>query len=878
MSLNNNRYLCLLLLAVSLLSACGGKEERKARYLEKGKSYLLQKNYDKARIEFKNVLQIDPKDAEAYQLLGEVEEATQSWSKAFNAYKKASELAPQAVEPRLDLARFYLVQYAALRARKEESAAANVLALATEQIGKALELEPGNLQALALQATIWSNSGDDDKAIAQLQQVLAKDSGVKEAAALLASLYDRRGRTQEAEEVLRRAIETSAEPVPLQLQLARFYRAHEDNAKAEAVLRKIIEAHPEELGYRVSLASLLATTGQLDKAEQVLRELIEKDPEETQRYLLLTEFLATHRGKDVAINELRQLIAQHPDMFDLQFALVRLYVSEGRKADAETLLEKIIADEGVEPQGLKARVQLARLLYENDPDSDRIPQLIDEVLAENPRDSEALLIRGMLAARKKDYESAVNDFRAVIKDQPNSVSVLQLLASAHLANGEKELAKDTLARAIEVAPGAVKPRLAMARLMAQGGDIDDAIVQVDEVLKRHNASKQALTMKYELLARKGDIAGLQEVVKQMQAVAPDAEGGFIGEARVRMAQKDYVGALKVLDQVLEKNPASVAALMTKTEALAAQGKYKEALPVAEALQKARPDLMEAYFRKGKLLQELGDIAGAIRQYEIAVEKAPDNADMLTTLVNLESRQEGGLDNAEARLKALLAENPDHPVANVLLGLVYMAKKEYEQAEQAFVRQKETNPATEILYSYLAEAKVGQGDMDGAAKALEEGLQRFPGSARLLIGLAGVRERQKEYEKAIALYERVLEKYPGNAISANNLAALVADYKTDPASLKKAVELAGALEKTGQPAFLDTAGWVYYRNGDYDRAIEVLERVVKKAPQIPVFQYHLGMAYLKKGDKDAARKYLSKAVGDDARYEGVEEARAILKDL
>ena len=47
-----------VLLAVSLLTACGGKEERKAKYLERGKAYLAEKNYEKARIEFKNVLQI----------------------------------------------------------------------------------------------------------------------------------------------------------------------------------------------------------------------------------------------------------------------------------------------------------------------------------------------------------------------------------------------------------------------------------------------------------------------------------------------------------------------------------------------------------------------------------------------------------------------------------------------------------------------------------------------------------------------------------------------------------------------------------------------------------------------------------------------------
>ena len=69
-----------LLLATSILTACGGKEERKAKYLERGKVYLAEKNYDKAMIEFKNVLQIDPKSAEGYFYLGRVEEKKQNWS------------------------------------------------------------------------------------------------------------------------------------------------------------------------------------------------------------------------------------------------------------------------------------------------------------------------------------------------------------------------------------------------------------------------------------------------------------------------------------------------------------------------------------------------------------------------------------------------------------------------------------------------------------------------------------------------------------------------------------------------------------------------------------------------------------------------------
>jgi predicted Zn-dependent protease len=93
-----------------------------------------------------------------------------------------------------------------------------------------------------------------------------------------------------------------------------------------------------------------------------------------------------------------------------------------------------------------------------------------------------------------------------------------------------------------------------------------------------------------------------------------------------------------------------------------------------------------------------------------------------------------------------------------------------------------------------------------------------------------------------------------------------------------VELSAELEKTNQPAFLDTAAWVHYRNGDYDKAAEILKGVVDKAPKVPVFQYHLGMVYFKQGDMAAAREHLTRATDGDFNYSGIEEARATLKAM
>jgi len=384
-------------------------------------------------------------------------------------------------------------------------------------------------------------------------------------------------------------------------------------------------------------------------------------------------------------------------------------------------------------------------------------------------------------------------------------------------------------------------------------------------------------MKYELLARKGDVAGVEEVAKLMQAGAPEKEGGYIREARLHLATQDYPAAMEALEKVLDKNPDSVKALITKYDVLDAQKKYDDALVVAGRLIQLGPEDPEGYFRKARLLGRQGDSVSAIKYYEKALEKAPTSDKVLEMITKLDMAT-GNEDRAKLRLKRLIRGMPDHPSANGWLALVYLKEKDLSNAEQAFLRQIGINPKNAGTYIQLAQSHMGAGDFDSAAKALDSGLEALPGDISLLVGLASLRERQKDYEAAIAVYEKILEQQPDNAVSINNLASLLSDHRTDADSLGKAAELAAKLEKTDRPALLDTAGWVYYRKGDYDKAAEILKGVVEKAPQVPVFQYHLGMTYFKLGDKAAASEHLTRATDTEAAYEGIDEARATLKML
>ena len=169
-------------------------------------------------------------------------------------------------------------------------------------------------------------------------------------------------------------------------------------------------------------------------------------------------------------------------------------------------------------------------------------------------------------------------------------------------------------------------------------------------------------------------------------------------------------------------------------------------------------------------------------------------------------------------------------------------------------------------------------MKGATEALERGIEQTKGAPALVIDLAGVYERAGQPDQAIKLYEDVLQREPGSAVAANNLAMLLVTYRQDGASLQRAKALAQKLAQVNEPAILNTRGWVSYKSGEYREALPLLQQAVDKVPNSPVMHYHLGMAQYKNGDREAARKNLEFSLQTRQQFVGDADARATLEQI
>lgn len=784
----------LVMFVAAAMIGCGGKEARVAKYMERGKSYLEQQNYDKARVEFKNVLQIDPKNAEGYFHLGEVEQGARNPRLAVGYYMKALDISPDYRNAQVKMGRIYL-----LVGNKEKAG----------EISKAmLAKNPADPDGRTLHAAIMAVNGDNAGAIKEVSEVLAANPKHVEALDLLSAIYEQTGQKNKAVEILEKAIATDRESTTLRMKLVRLYSEQNNLAKAETLLKDIVALDPDSMRNRINLALFYSRTRQLDKAESVLREAIQADTKDPQRQILLADFLAEQKGLDAAEKQLLSAIKENPDEHQLRFSLAALY-GQGKQLDKmEQTYREIISQAGTAPDGLKARNKLATLML-LEGKRDEAGKLTEEVLKKNPRDNEALETKGRLALMARNSRDAIDAFRAVLKDQPAAVDVLVLLAEAHFLNDEKDLARDHLLKALEFEPAYVPAKVKLAQFYMNTG----------------NAAEAA----------------------------------------------------KVIEDGLKTAPTNLDLLIAKTDIYAAKKDTKNMRKVIETIKTSHPQSPIGYYRMGQLLAVERKYDLALHEFETALQKQPRAWETLAAIVNIHLAQNRP-DNAVRWLNQRLEQAPQDAFINELIGEVYAAQQNHAEAEARFRKAIELNPNWSLPYGNLAKTLQAKGDLRGSIAVYEQGLKALPNDTVLMLYLASTYERVEDFAKAIETHEAVLQKEPNNAVAANNLASLLSDHRTDEKSLARARELAERFQSDQQPYFRDTLGWVYYRQGEVDKAIPILEKNVSDLPNEAVFHYHLGMAYYKKGNTSAAKTHLTKALESKEPFSGMQEARTTLAQI
>jgi tetratricopeptide (TPR) repeat protein len=739
------RSIIILVVAISLV-ACGGPEERKAKYRARAQEYLQAGNYPKARVALRNILKIDPKDADAYFLFAQVEEKEKNWRNAVSLYQEVVQLVPDHTAALVTLAKYYL----------EARLTKQVLSTAD----KVLTKHPQHPQANALKIAVLAIEGQLSDAMTKAEALRSQFPTEPDVAILLATLDGQQERYRDAETTLQRALEAHPKDMDLLNNLNTILVQAKDMAGAEMVARRMIDTEPTLLDHRLRLARLFDTQGAHERAESVLREAIALDPNSEERRLLLADFLSTRKDHRAAEQALLEAATQLPHSAKVQFGLAALYLKSGQDAKAREQYASLVKDYKEKPAGLEAKVKLAEMDLVSGKQAEAEKQ-VQEVLKENPRSSDGLVLLGRMALSRRNGKDAVQAFRIVLHDQPELATVHFLLGQAYLLTGENSLAKESFEHAVALYPGQVDARRSLAALESQSGRHQQARARLDDLLKQRPDDLAALDMLMMLDLVTKNWVDAERTLNRLRAVSKDSVVAFMAEGRLREAQQQFDKASASYERATAIAPNNPDTLLSLVKLDVAQGHVDRAKTRLDEVLATRPDHLFGHGLLGEVLALSGHPQEADVQFR---EASRVNPKWITPWLDW-----GGLwlaqkraDQAVQVLQAGLKANPDSEELHMLLASAYSTQGQIDSAITAYDGALRLNPRNVLAANNLAVLLVDyKGDPQNLQKAfvLSRDFEKEAPHPLFLDTLGWVRFKMGQQEDALRLMKDAVAKSP-----------------------------------------------------------------------------------------------------------------------
>jgi len=689
------------LMLITLLGACSSSEEQQANYLNRAQEQYDADDFKKARLELRNVFQINPYNPQARYLSALIYGQEANWREVSKNVRLAIEYAPDFIDPRIKLG--------SLLFRYGPGADEQTL----EQADAVLALDPDNADAHTLRAVVFRRQGEEADAISEAQLALDSVPGHVGASSVMAAVY-----TDQDPELALAYIDTSIEINPSdsaakEVKLALLNRLDE-TAAAIALYNELIADDPENMGYYVRLLAYLREKDRGDEADALLSSLAISPRDSIDFKIWLAQVLNRENLFDIAERTVKGFIIDHPEEYELRFALSRIYMASDMAASNNVLREIIALDvDGADAQS--ARGSIAALAWMFDNDRATAEAMANEMLVIEEGNPVALQLRAIFRLLDNNHIGAISDLRTVLKSKPTSVASLLMLGEAHTANGSIDLALDAYRSALELEPDNASGVQKISQVLINQGNYTAA----ESILTSHleqfpeNADAHVLLIESYILQQRWNdaLAATRELAKQDQQLAR----GVYLRGRVLYASKEYPAAITAFEEVLQLEPSAVEALSYLVNTMLVTGevsgaeayllKHIEAYPQQvhplelqgsvylsagdfdAAIESYRAALLidpqreSAQVSLGRALQAKGDLLAALKAYDDGLQLSPKNVDLLTLKAGLLETLKRYQDAVDG-YNAVLAINEDEVIASNNLAMLLL---DYFPSEESFAR-------------------------------------------------------------------------------------------------------------------------------------------------------------------------------------------------
>jgi len=541
-----------------------------------------------------------------------------------------------------------------------------------------------------------------------------------------------------------------------------------------------------------------------------------------------------------------------------------------------------------DPQNAEAHYWFGRVAMElGDPVAAERSAVAARDRGYDPTQAVALQAQAMLAQNK--FDVLIETLKPDGKNPSLDASILVSRGYAQIGLKRPDDAQKSFAEAQLVAPSAVEPLLADARLAVARADLTTAEARIDQAISSQPRSVEALLAKSQLLRLKNDsdaaIGILNDLIKDQPSVMQarlDRASLLLALGRVEQSKAD-------IDFVLKGTPGNIQGIYLRA-VLSAQAKnFKAADSDLERISAYLGRIQRAYYLQAVVKEQLGQheqAEDAARKY---IGRNPNDLSAYKVLARIQASRKRPDLVIDTLAKVVEGGKADSEMFD-LLGRAYTSMGRNADAVRSFEQAQQLAPKDVGLQTRLASVRMAMGDVDSAVGDLEETLQLAPNipavgealffaalatgdPARAAESLAKIREAQGNTDvvkNLEGLYKLAMIDIVGAQIIFEDLSRSSPDFSPAKINLARTLIMLGRNaegEKTlsdllaRQPAADPALGLLisnYMQSGRPSQATALLERAVATEPTNVRLKAMLGDLYIRSG---AAQKALDIAQKD-----------------
>ena len=544
-----------------------------ARLINDTQQNRVDETYLKKSIEqYSKITEREPKDGEAWLMLGRLHKIAQNSVEAEKAYKKAIEIDPNNEDALTGLAMVYadlgdsknaaeMLRRVADKSPNGRSLAALASAyeqmreygLAAETLKKAIELSPaaaGELKRSLAQDLMLADQLDES--LKYYQEIAAEDPRDSQAQLRISQIYRQKRDFDKARAANNKARELDPNSLEIRYSEVNLLEAEGKTAEAIDLMKEIVTTTAKksysaaERGNRVvlleRLGSMYRAAERYPQAIETFEQIADVDPDMAARGSV--QIIETYRvAKDVpkAEAEAKAAVAKYPNDRMVRTVYASILADAGKNDSAITEMKKLIADKS----DRETWMSLAQV-YDKTKNYAEMAKAIDEAdkLSVNKEEKQGItFMRGAMLEKQKKYDQAEAEFRRLLEADPDNAGALNYLGYMLADRGVRlQEALQLITKALDRDPGNGAYLDSLGWVYYRLGRFEDAERQLKQSLEKVSRDPTVHDHLGDVYYKQGK---LKEAIGQWEAslqewhAAPPAEREPVEIAKV---QKKLDGA------------------------------------------------------------------------------------------------------------------------------------------------------------------------------------------------------------------------------------------------------------------------------------------------------------------------------------------------